>query len=643
MSRINVLDTKTANAIKAGEVIERPVSVVKELFDNAIDSGADRITIEFQNGGITLIQVTDNGIGMDSEDAVTAFQIHATSKIKSVDDLFNLTTMGFRGEALPSIAACSRVTLVTKQADTNIGTKVEFEDGVLQHVSECSGDNGTVVTVRDLFYNTPARYKFLKKDATEGMYICSLVEKLAIVNPHVTVKLIKDGQVILNTPGNGSMLDAIYSVFGKTIASLLVPVEYTYESITVRGFVGKPDLTRGNRAMQLFYVNDRSIKSSTATAAIDEAYRNKVMKGKFPVCFLSMYVDPSLIDCNIHPQKIEVKFTNDSDLFRAIYHATINALESLTKKVEVSSAEDELMSLLVENTDPSTSVKEEYDFNKANSSTNNSYSVSYKNYENKDKPSQLEIRASNNLLNILAGIDSATTVSESKPSVENANTVNQVELSAPVIATNEEFTATKNSEIQTLINSKIVGTLFATYIVLQSDDAVYLVDQHAAHERVLYEEFLVKYSKNDSNKYTEQLLVPEIVSLSLTDYSLVIDNAEHFRKLGFDIEPIGDREVALRSVPMLKGRHAKFSSIFSEFVNELSKDIPTGDDAWFHRIATAACKAAIKGHDLITVDEIKALLNSMLTLDDPYHCPHGRPTFIKLTNTDIEKMFKRIV
>lgn len=642
MGRINVLDTKTANAIKAGEVIERPVSVVKELFDNALDSGASRITIEYENGGITKIQVTDNGIGMDKDDAVTAFQIHATSKIKSVEDLFNLTTMGFRGEALASIAACSRVSLTTKQADTDIGTRVRFEDGSLLSVEECSSDNGTVVTVCDLFYNTPARYKFLKKDSTEGMYICSLVEKLAVVNPHISIKLIKDNQVILNTPGNGSMLDTIYCIYGKSISSMLIPVDYMYDTIHVKGFVGKPDLTRGNRALELFYVNDRSIKSATATAAIDEAYRNKVMKGKFPICFLCMYVDPSLVDCNVHPQKIEVKFTNDSDVFRAIYHATQNALESLVSKSNQANTQDELLSLISDNSEDDDNPVESTSITSTVVSSA-SPSVSYKNYDSVSKPTQVEIRASNNILNILSGIDTAQQAS-SKEDIPFEVTPNpQVELVEPVIATEEEFKSTKNSEIMTLINSKIVGTLFATYIVLQSDDAAYILDQHAAHERVLYEEFLVKFASADKDKFVEQLLVPEIVSLSLTDYSLVVDNIENFLKYGFEVEPMGDREVALRTVPLIKGRKSSYVDMFKDLIAEMGKELPTGDDAWFHKIATAACKAAIKGHDLITVDEIKALLNSMLTLDDPYHCPHGRPTFVKLTNTDIEKMFKRIV
>ena len=629
MSRIAILDKKTANAIKAGEVIERPVSVVKELFDNAVDSGATRITIEFKNGGISLIRVSDNGIGMNCEDAKKAFLIHATSKITKIEDLTTLRTLGFRGEALPSIASCSRVELITKQADSDIGYKVCYEDGELSEEGETSADIGTVVTVRDLFYNTPARYKFLKKDSTEGMYICTLVEKLAIVNPQITVKLIKDGAPILSTPGNGSMIDTIYSIYGKQVASQLIPVDYQYEGIRVSGFTSKPDLVKSNRSLQLIYINERTVKSATVSASIDESYRNTVMKGKFPVCFLNIYLDPSEIDCNIHPQKIEVKVTNESNLFRAVYHAIKTSLDSLNVQSEPAE-KDELMDLLTEQPEPKTTVSTPTFSKPVSYETKDAF----RDLEKVSKPSQLEIRAANNLLNVLSGIDSAKEeITEEKPVMVE-----------PVIKTTEEFEVKHNSDIEILLNSKIIGTLFATFIVLQSNDAVYMVDQHAAHERVLYEEFLKRAKEGKNKDFVEQLLVPDIVSLSSADYVFALDNKDRFSEYGFDIEAIGEREIAIRTIPLIKSlRSVKPSAMFSDLLTELKKELPTGNSDWYLKIATAACKAAIKGHDLITVDEIKALFESMLTLDDPYHCPHGRPTFIKLTETDIEKMFKRIV
>ena len=630
MSRIEVLDKKTANAIKAGEVIERPVSVVKELFDNAVDSGADRITVEFKNGGISLIRVSDNGIGMDREDAQKAFLIHATSKIRTIDDLSSLSSMGFRGEALPSIAACSVVELVTKQADSSIGTKITYDDGELKGVEECSADNGTVVTVKDLFYNTPARYKFLKKDSTEGMYICTLVEKLAIVNPHITVKLIKDGTMILSTPGNGSMLDTIYCIYGKQIANQLVPVEYTYEDIRVSGFTAKPDLNRSNRSLQLFYINERTVKCLTAQAAVEEAYRNSIMKGKFPVCFLNIYVEPSNVDCNIHPQKIEVKISNDSSLFRAVYHGVKNALESSRPKQE--EIKDEIFEYVDEKQDLSEIKPKEGTYERHTTA-----GETFRDLEKVSNPSQVEIRAANNILNILSGLDSVERVKEEP-------TKNEPEFIEPVVSTSDDFNQKRNSDIEILLNSKIVGALFATFIVFQSNDCVYLLDQHAAHERVLYEEFLAKaLDKEGTKDFVETLLVPDIVSLSSADYVFALDHRDEFKKYGFDIEAMGDREIAIRTIPSVKNMVIKPSVMFNDLLDDLKKDLPIGDNAWYLKIATAACKAAIKGRDIISADEIKALLESMLTLDDPYHCPHGRPTFIKLTETDIDKMFKRIV
>ena len=326
MGRINVLDTKTANAIKAGEVIERPVSVVKELVDNAIDSGATRVTVEFAGGGISLIRVSDDGCGMDREDAEKAFLIHATSKLHSIEDIYSLSTMGFRGEALASIAACSDVTLTTCLKGESEGTKVVYEDGALKGVYNSPACTGTTVEVRNLFKNLPARYKFLKKDSTEGMYITGLIEKLAVIAPEISIKLIKDGSVLFTTPGNGSSLDAVYAVYGKETAKALVPVSFKYEGGRIEGFTGLTSFVRGNRGLQVVFVNGRLIHSKTVSAAIDEAYKNAVMKNKFPICFLMIYCEPGTVDVNVHPQKSEVKFSNDGDIFRLVYHGIKDAL-----------------------------------------------------------------------------------------------------------------------------------------------------------------------------------------------------------------------------------------------------------------------------------------------------------------------------
>ena len=360
MGRINILDTKTANAIKAGEVIERPVSVVKELIDNAIDSGASRITVEFAGGGISLIRVTDDGCGMDREDAEKAFLIHATSKLHSIEEIYSLSTMGFRGEALASIAACSDVTLTTGLKDEKNGTMVVYEDGSLKEVSECPSCSGTTIEVRNLFKNLPARYKFLKKDSTEGMYITGLIEKLAVIAPEISIKLIKDGVTLFTTPGNGSSLDAVYAVYGKETAKALVPVSFKYEGGRIEGFTGLTSFVRGNRGLQVVYVNGRLIHSKTVSAAIDEAYKNAVMKNKFPICFLMIYCEPGTVDVNVHPQKSEVKFSNDGDIFRLVYHGIKDAL---TKNGEAGMTFNGIAEKVEEEANSGTQLR--YDFSTA--------------------------------------------------------------------------------------------------------------------------------------------------------------------------------------------------------------------------------------------------------------------------------------
>lgn len=655
MGRINVLDTQTANAIKAGEVIERPVSVVKELIDNSIDAGATSIKVEFENGGISLIRVSDNGIGMDSEDAIKCFLIHATSKIKTIEDIYSLSTMGFRGEALASIAACSDVTLITKMADSKMATMIHYKDGVLLDNTETAADTGTSVTVKSLFANIPARYKFLKKDSTEGMYICTLVEKLAIINPEISFKLIKDGKNILTTPGSGDMKDAIYSIYGKSIADGLIPVNYEFENLRLSGYTGKTTNVRGNRALQYVYVNERCVKNLSATAAIDEAYRNSVMKNKFPICFLSILVPSDLVDVNVHPQKTEVKFTNEQDVFRLVFHGIKQSLAENTSAVDVFASLDDVP--VIVNEDKENSARKEQ-----TSSRQMSFAVS-------SAPTPGESKAANDLLKIL---------SEFKPDVEdikkdssldsdkdsNESKVQEIELLpldipyekpaqnvAPVSYEAKEIEIVQDEikdDIYELLHSKFVGFLFATYIIMQSENNVFFVDQHAAHERVLYEKFMGKRSENIVRD-VQELLVPQIVDLSTGDYSFVSDNLEAFKNNGFDIELLGDRSIALRSVPVADSSEARLKSMskpsvmFQMILNDIKKETPAKDSVWYSLIQTTACKAAIKAHDVITELEAMELLKQLSVLNDPYHCAHGRPTFIKMGQTDFEKNFKRIV
>ncbi len=647
MGRINILDTRTANAIKAGEVIERPVSVVKELVDNAIDSGASRITVEFAGGGISLIRVTDDGCGMDREDAEKSFLIHATSKLHSIEDIYSLSTNGFRGEALASIAACSDVTLSTGVKGENSGTKVVYEDGLLKGVYDCPPCSGTTVEVRNLFKNLPARYKFLKKDSTEGMYITGLIEKIAVIAPEISIKLIKDGATLFTTPGNGSSLDAVYAVYGKETAKALVPVSFKYEGGRIEGFTGLTSFVRGNRGLQVVYVNGRLIHSKTVSAAIDEAYKNAVMKNKFPICFLMIYCEPGTVDVNVHPQKSEVKFSNDGDIFRLVYHGIKDALNNNGEAGAVFNGIADK-----EETEESTGKQLRYDFSSTasgtKSKTTSAPSASHK------LGTQGDPASANKLLQILSGFkpdmealketpekvqDKPESAEESAPVIESEQFSPVQEEAAPAIIEDVQENRVI-TDIDRLAAASFVGIIFSTYIILQNEDICFIVDQHAAHERVLYEEFMVK-KKPGAAPAVEQVLTPQILTLSWEDYSFVEDNLERFRDNGFELEMLGDRQIAVRTVPL--GKAGKQSEVFGAILTDLKREVPSKSEIWYQLIQTTACKAAIRAGDRITQQEAMKLIESLSKLEDPYHCAHGRPTFFTVSKKDYEKNFKRIV
>ena len=641
MGRINVLDTKTANAIKAGEVIERPVSVVKELIDNAIDSGASRITVEFAGGGISLIRVTDDGCGMDREDAEKAFLIHATSKLHSIEDIYSLSTMGFRGEALASIAACSDVTLTTCLKGEKEGTKVVYEDGSLKGVYDNPEMSGTSVEVRNLFKNLPARYKFLKKDSTEGMYITGLIEKLAVIAPEISIKLIKDGATLFTTPGNGSSLDAVYAVYGKETAKALVPVSFKYEGGRIEGFTGLTSFVRGNRGLQVVFVNGRLIHSKTVSAAIDEAYKNAVMKNKFPICFLMIYCEPGTVDVNVHPQKSEVKFSNDGDIFRLVYHGIKDAL---TKNGEAGMTFNGIAEKVEEEADSGTQLR--YDFSTASSSPKSSSRYSAPPVVSHKLGQQGDPAQANKLLQILSefkpDIEALKETSDepaAKP--ESASEQNIVEPvpAAPAIIDDVQENRTI-TDIDRLAAADFVGIIFSTYIILQNEDVCFIVDQHAAHERVLYEEFMIK-KKPGAVPAVEQVLTPQILTLSWEDYSFVEDNIDRFKDNGFELELLGDRQVAVRTVPL--GKAGKQSEVFGAILTDLKREVPSKSEIWYQLIQTTACKAAIRAGDKITQQEAMRLVEELSGCEDPYHCAHGRPTFFTVAKKDYEKNFKRIV
>lgn len=644
MGRINVLDSRTANAIKAGEVIERPVSVVKELLDNAVDSGASRVKIEFAGGGISLIRVTDNGCGMDREDAEKAFLIHATSKLKTIEDIYDLSTNGFRGEALASIVSCADVTLTTSQSDGSTGTRVTYEDGSLKDIEDANYPQGTCVEVKNLFKNFPARYKFLKKDSTEGMYITGMVEKLCIINPQISFKLIKDGVVQFTTPGTGDVKDAVYAVYGKETAASLVPVNYQQENMRVEGFTGLPRFVRGNRGLQCVYVNDRLIQSRTVSAAIDEAYKNAVMKNKYPVCFLMIYCSHGTVDVNVHPQKAEVKFASDQDIFRLVYHGIREAItESGTAGGDfkgISSGSSLEIETPEKKEIPVESKQLRYDIS-ASGKLSSSHKL-------KNGPAQIpssgDVASANELLKILSGFKpDASVMGNHDPAVEEraATEPDSVSEVLPVAPVTQEEVRKEQTDIDKIAGARFTGILFNTYIVMQTTEDCYFVDQHAAHERVCYEEFMARKAPGKSISASEHMLVPAIIKVSASDYSFIEGTLDKFTENGFEIELLGDREIALRAVPL--GSANKASDMFSEILTDLKRDNPAKSDIWYNLIQTTACKAAIRAGDVITQEQAESLIEKLTKLEDPYHCAHGRPTFFCISKKDFEKNFKRIV
>ncbi|MBR5937517.1 MAG: DNA mismatch repair endonuclease MutL [Clostridiales bacterium] len=642
MSRIHLLDAATSNAIAAGEVIERPMSIVKELMENSIDAGATQITIEIQDGGITLIRVRDNGCGMDEEDAKNAFICHATSKITTLDELFSLHSMGFRGEALASIAAASRVTLSTKEPLAEKGTCVRYEAGKFISCDPIGMPSGTTVEVRDLFYNLPARFKFLKKDQTEANYIQVLIERFILCHTDVSFKFIKNGKTVLQSPGNCDASSALYSVYGKDIVSACRPIEYNVDGITVKGFAGLPRISRASRSEQIFFVNQRLIRSKTITSAVDSAYTNMLMKGKYAFVILDIYMPSQDLDVNVHPQKAEVRFSNESAIYRAVYHALSSTLATESMSIDYSfpSSGKEPVSAPVASAPQShvaapatapvpapipapTPVVKTPEIKKPDSAIKVPFStIPF------DEPSPA------------IAYENKETLSEPAPSyVVTPDEPKAPELTQPQIP--ETLIQTREESLHELMAARVIGTFCDTYILMESTDRTLLmVDQHAAHEKVLYEKLVAQEA--EKKIVSQPLLSPAIVSMSRSDISFIEEHSEELENLGFEISSLGDSEMAIRSVPAQIDPNS-VSSAFIEMVDEWMHQSKTRKDALILSLATCACKAAVKGHDKLHDIEIKGLLEDLSKLKDPYHCPHGRPILIRISEKEIEKQFKRIV
>lgn len=815
MGNIVLLDDLTINKIAAGEVIERPASVIKEMVENSIDAGATNIIVEIRNGGISYIRVTDNGKGIPEDDMEMAFERHATSKIREASDLETVTSMGFRGEALASIAAISHVELISRTAENEIGKKVEVKGGDIINVEDAGCPQGSTITITDLFYNTPVRYKFLKKDFTEAGYIEDVVTRIALVHPEISIKLVNSGKVIIQTSGNGDMKSVIYSIYGKDVAENVIDVNYTYEDINITGVVGKPVIARSNRSNQLFFVNKRYIKDKLLTSAAEQGYKGLLTIGKYGFLVLNMEMNPKKVDVNVHPAKLEVRFEDENQVFKAVYHAIKDSLLKedlipdktkieLDKQIQSNDAwklgtntfnsfantsnsnnfgikntlETDINQYKVaeQNTTNAESIKpvsqfenkietpaepetvkleetksetseetsrisnldrffnqdeeekkehkrgglfglfgrkkeQEIEEKKDENDTQNFIAQIYNNkneinnYEDSANASD-EITKSDNSTKIAENLETLKPLLENTKTNENSNTLETLNTTSENSA--ESVDATKRIDINEInekmhkldelkldpdyknfdemyaltfgkpkkeepkveeknaeykINEadlktaenisifeklpqnnvpdyKFIGIAFSTYIIIEMNSELYIIDQHAAHERIMYEKIKANYY-NDTNKDSQLMLLPDIITLSHKDMQIAKDNMEIFEKAGFVLEEFGENTIKLSGVPTVC-LDLDTKELFLETLDEINTVARTAKQEIEEKfIATVACKAAVKANMALTKEEVDSLMQELLTLPNPFTCPHGRPTAIRMTKADIEKKFSR--
>lgn len=695
MGKIVLLDELTINKIAAGEVIERPASVVKELVENSIDAGATKITVEIQNGGISKIRIIDNGTGIAKDDMEFAFERHATSKIRKADDLETVKSMGFRGEALASIAAIANVEMISKTKDAETGNRIVVEGGRIIETEEIASQVGTTVTVNNLFFNTPVRYKFLKKDFTEAGYIEDAVTRIALANPNVAIKLVNGARVVIQTTGNGDIRGVIYGIYGKEIAESVVDVSYEYEDIKVQGVVGKPEIARNNRSYQLFFVNKRYIKDKTLSAATEQAFKGLVTIGKYGFLILNIDINPKKIDVNVHPTKLEIRWQEDQNVFKAVYHAIRESLlkEDLVKDTEKTVEENneivatntqekeavntkenvgveqktmaikmpQFMSMFKkkdktetkEETGETNTIQELYNKKEGIVSENKDEEEEPKYREKFKIPTEEQVDKMTNILSLQKDMEEEpkeavkesfdemyvkafgklpeTTVEEKKNEevkITDLKTANNLS----VFEQDEKYTKTPAY--------KYIGALFSTYIVIEIKDEIYIIDQHAAHERIMYEK-VKKNFYSSTDKESQIMLLPDIITLSHKEKDIVRENTGLFKKAGFIFEEFGDNTIRLIGVPSMC-MELNTKELFLQILDEIDTVAITATQEKEDKfISTIACKAAVKANMNLNKEEVENLMDQLLVLQNPFTCPHGRPTAIKMTKYELERKFNR--
>ena len=651
MGDIVLLDEQTINKIAAGEVVDRPASIVKELVENSIDAKATSVTVEIRKGGISYIKIMDNGVGFKSDDIELAFERHATSKIRKEEDLQSITSMGFRGEALASVAAISKISLTTKNINEEIGTKVRVESGEIKNRQEVPCMTGTTIEIFDVFYNVPARFKFLKKDYTEAGYIEDVMTRLSLSYPQVSFKYINNGKTVIQTSGNGNLHDAIYDVFGKEIYNAVIPIDYEINDMKVFGMIGKPSVSRSTRMHQFTFLNNRYIKDKTISSAIDRACEEKFAISKHAFIVLNIYMSPAQIDVNVHPAKLEVKFADESKIFDVVYHAVRNAIENDNKQMSpFTNAREEINRINTTIEEMDKALPNEMDTDEKieqiskdlinNGIIPNKEEKKY-NFESATRRLYQEPKIEHTNVNSL--IES---LNEKFGDINTSNVKEQEELSTTTLD-NDNFEQAKfdvqeyeETQVEKMDNVyEYIGHVFDTYIIIRMKDKIYFVDQHAAHERFLFEQIKEAYYAKDQQ--TQMLLIPLLIGLSNKEMDIVRENIDMFENAGFILDEFDDNTYKIAGVPNV-GYNIDHKSMFKDMITELSSTEKTERQTKEHRfLATLACKAAVKGGMKLDIEEQKRLIDNMINLDNPFTCPHGRPTAVPMTRYEIERKFMR--
>lgn len=637
MGKIHVLDQNTINQIAAGEVIDRPSSVVKELLENAIDAKASMVTVEIKDGGTSLIRITDNGTGIDKDDIKTAFLRHTTSKIKTALDLLSVSSLGFRGEALSSIAAVCQVELITKTADSITGIRYTIEGGKEICLEEIGAPEGTTFLVRNIFFNTPARRKFLKTAQTEAGYISEIIEKIALSHPEVSINFINNGQTKIHTSGNGNIKDVIYSIYGRDITNNLLEINYENEFMKMSGYIGKAIISKGNRSFENYFINGRYIKSNIISKAIEEGYKFILMQHKYPFTVINFEIDQELLDVNVHPAKMELRFRKSEAIYPWIAETIRDALIEKPNIINVE--------LEKKTEKPQAVTKAPEPFEKKRNEINHiiggtDYSVS-----EPDNNETHAVQKNSEPVNIASkevNIQPDSTV-KANPEFVYEKTDYVVDKKPETQHIQQEITEVFDNFLTEKARSshKLIGQVFDTYWIIEYEDKMYIIDQHAAHEKVMFESLMDKLNNKEIS--SQMINPPIILNLSMNEATLIEKYMDNFKEIGFEIEAFGGQDYAVRGVPAdlySLDSDEVLMAIIDNLSNETGRMVP---DIVTEKIASMSCKAAVKGNSKLSISEANALIEQLLSLENPYNCPHGRPTIISMSKYELEKKFKRII